>query len=166
MDPTWQLLPDPLSRDVFVSSESAVAPAVARAGGSLLGTGILRPFRRDQNGDFQSGSGAYLVRAAVGLVLGTICNSQTTYGELPWRTEFGSLLQLLRMRNNDGMLAQVAKRYAIDALTYWVPSVRVKETMLIPARKDRFYLKVVYDVVDQSGARVLVEGLQTAVPLG
>lgn len=166
MDPTWQLLPDPRSRDVFVSNENPVAPAVARVGGSLLGNGVLRPFRWGKNGDFENGRGAALVQAAVGLVLTTLCNSQTTYGELPWRTEFGSLLQVLRLRNNDGALVGLAKRYVVDTLVVWVPAVRVGQATLIPGRKDSLYLKVVYDVVDPTGARVIVEGLQTAVPLG
>lgn len=151
---------------MYVSNESPVAPAVARVGGGLLGNGVLRPFRWSKNGDFESGGGAALVRAAVGLVLMTICNSQTTYGELPWRTEFGSLLQVLRLRNNGGALVGLAKRFVIDTLAAWIPSVRVRQTTLIAGRKDTRFLKVVYDVVDPTGTRVVVEGLQTSVPLG
>lgn len=166
MDPTWQILPDPFSRDVYVSYESPIAPAVIRAGGSLLGHGLLRPFRRDKHGDFESGDGPALVRAAVGLVLGTICGSKTTNGELPWRTEFGSLLPLLRQRNNDQVLARVAKRHVIDALATWVPVVSVVDARLIPGPRDVLHIRVVYDIIDPGGTRVVVSGLQTAVPLG
>lgn len=167
VEPTWQILPDPLSRDVYDSAESAPVAETARAGGRLFGYGLLRPFRRDSNTeDFVTGEGAALIRAAVGLVLGTICQSETTMGELPWRTEFGSLLQGLRLRNNNTMLTSVFKQYVIDALERWVPAVDVVDVVIVQGKSQRFYLKVVYDVLDPAGTRVLVPGLQTAIPVG
>jgi phage baseplate assembly protein W len=52
-------------------------------------------------------------------------NSPLASGELPWRPEFGSNLYLLRNRQNDGTLADLARTYVVDALARWEPRVRV-----------------------------------------
>jgi phage baseplate assembly protein W len=167
VQPTWQILPDPFTGDIITDSEDV--PETGRVvGPSLFGRGLLRPLRRDGKGDFESGDGARLVRAAVGLVLGTVCSSDTTLGELPWRTEFGSLLMLVRLRNMGPALGDIARHYIVDALARWIPSVRIRavEVQAGTRRRDELRLKVVYDVVDPSGARVLVPGLETSIPLG
>lgn len=87
-------------------------------------------------------------------------------GELPWRTEFGALLQGLRLRNNNPELTNVFKQYVIDALERWVPAVDVVDVLIVQGRSTKFYAKVIYDVFDPTGTRVLVPGLQTAVPVG
>lgn len=167
MDPTWQIIPDNFTRDVFVSSDRAPFPEVARVDGKLFGHGLLRPLRRDDAGDFASGTGVALVRAAVGLVLGTVCSSDTTHGELPWRPEFGSLLHVLRLRNVDDTLADLARYLVVDALSKWVPAVRIVSVSITQQSQTyALYLRVVYDVMDRTGTRVLVPGLQTAVAVG
>jgi uncharacterized protein len=89
----------------------------------FLGFGLLRPFRRDQKADFAAAGGGALIRSAVGQILGTVGSSDFTQGELPWRTEFGSLLHLLRHQKNDRVLQELARVYVVDALKRWEPRV-------------------------------------------
>lgn len=62
----------------------------------FLGFGLLRPLRRDQKADFAAAGGGQFIRSAVGQILGTVGSSDFTQRELPWRTDFGSLLHVLR----------------------------------------------------------------------
>lgn len=166
---TWQILPDPLTPDVVAPSglytevpDTGRGPSVA-----LFGRGVLFPLRRAKSvDDFASGSGADLIRAGVALILSTVCSSKTSSGELPWRTEFGSLLQLLRNRNNDAALQGLARHYVAEALQRWLPVVQVRQVKFSKTNPYTLRMLVLYDVVDPQGVRVLVPGLQTAVPLG
>jgi len=91
----------------------------------LLGFGLVRPFRRDLKSDFASAGGEALVKSAVGQILGTMASSDFTEGELPWRTEFGSLLHLLRHQPNSDLLGELARVYVVDALGRWEPRIHV-----------------------------------------
>jgi phage baseplate assembly protein W len=93
----------------------------------VLGSGLLQPFRRDAKGDWAHGSDADLLKSNLEQVLGTVASSNFTVGELPWRPEFGSLLYLLRHRNNDAVLAELARQYVVDAVQVWEPRIRVKQ---------------------------------------
>jgi hypothetical protein len=152
----------------------------ALAGKSFLGFGLVRPFVRDQKGDFATAEGVALVRACVGQVLGTVGSSQTTQGELPWRPEFGSLLTLLRHRANDPVTAQLARVYVADALARWEPRVRVKSVIITRERsphagvggEDVLVVSVRYDfvvtgevVVEDITQRVVVSESGTAPPI-
>jgi phage baseplate assembly protein W len=164
MNPAWQILPDPITADVV-----GVSIARAETGRSItsgtLGRGLIRPFRRAKDGDFASATGVELVQSAVGLVLGTTCGSEVTQGELPWRTEFGTLLQQLRLRANSPALAELARNRVATALARWVPSVRVR-TVTVTRAIDTLSLRIVYDIVDPSGSKTVVHGLETSVALG
>ena len=100
----------------------------------FLGFGLLRPFRRDQKTDFAAGGGEAVVRSAVGQILGTIGSSDFTQGELPWRTEFGSLLHLLRHQKNDRILEELARVYVVDALKRWEPRVVVTSRLTVSSQ--------------------------------
>jgi uncharacterized protein len=91
----------------------------------FLGFGLLRPLRRDQKADFAAAGGEQLIRSAVGQILGTIGSSEATPGELPWRTEFGSLLHRLRHQKNDSVLQELGRVYVVDALKRWDPRIVV-----------------------------------------
>lgn len=107
-------------------SEDVTAPAVTRADASSpLGYGLLRPFRRDQKADFAAAGGIELVKSAVGQILGTLAGNNRISGELPWRTDFGSQLMLLRHRNNNLALADIAKAWIVEALQRWEPRVQI-----------------------------------------
>jgi phage baseplate assembly protein W len=170
VNPAWQIMPDPLTPDLTSAGQATAdtgrsVETGASVGSGVTGRGILRPFRRDKKADFANGEGIALIQSAVGLVLGTICSSDTTQGELPWRTEFGSLLYLLRMRNNSPALAELAANRVAGPLKVWVPAVRVRRVR-VTQDGDKARLGVGYDVTDPIGTKVLVSGLETSVPLG
>lgn len=158
-------MPDPMTIDLVVASQATADTGRSLTSSAISGRGILRPFRRDKKTDFSNGQGAALVRSAVGLVLGTICGSETSHGELPWRTEFGSLVHLLRMRNNSPALAELARNRIVGALQRWVPAVRVR-AVLVTQKGDKTTVSTRYDVVDPVGTKVLIAGLETVVPVG
>ncbi len=86
---------------------------------------LLIPFRRDRKRDFASGSGEELLRSKVIQALMTEGATPRSSGELPWRTNFGSGLSLLRHQRNDAVLKELARVYVRDALARWVPSARL-----------------------------------------
>ena len=61
----------------------------------------------------------------VGQILGTIGASDVTPGELPWRTEFGSLLHRLRHQKNASVLQELARVYVVDTVKLWEPRIVV-----------------------------------------
>ncbi len=127
--------------------------------------GLLRPFRRDRKTDFASGGGEAAIRSAVGQILGTMAASEFTQGETPWRTEFGSLLHLLRHQKNDALLQELARVHVVDALKRWEPRVQVTSVRFSRARRegaDVLAVRVSYQVVSnhsvtETGGRQLVE---------
>ena len=136
----------------------------------LLGRGLSIPFRRDRQRDWASASGEALVRSAVAQVLGTVGASDFTQGELPWRTEFGSLLHLLRHQKNDVALREMAKVYVQDALRRWEP--RIMMTRLDAERLDdnqgsKLVLRLRYNVIQRNvpGNQVLLEGIEQTIAL-
>ena len=134
----------------------------------LIGYGLLRPFQRGAR-DFVTGGGADAVKSAVGQILGTLGASATTQGEIPWRTELGSLLHLLRHQNNDAALQELARVYVTDALQRWEPRVRVTGVKVTRERqegKDVLAIRVRYSVLS-TGAQSspLVGGIEQTVTL-
>lgn len=96
----------------------------------ILGFGLTRPFQRDQRSDLAAAGDERLIRSCVGQILGTVGSSEFTQGELPWRTEFGSLLYLLRLQKNDNVLQELARVYVVDALARWEPRVVVSSVQV------------------------------------
>lgn len=129
-------------------------PAPSSPGSSVtrtvIGGSVIAPFRRDGKGDIANAAGFELIRSNVELILGTIASSNYTLGELPWRPEFGSLLHLLRFRNNDDILRELAQQYVIDAIELWEPRVRIKNSRIeqdVTARTLKII--IVYDVISR-----------------
>jgi phage baseplate assembly protein W len=87
--------------------------------------GLLAPFRRDRKRDFASDDGDDLLASKVLEVLATEGATARSSGELPWRTAFGTPLQLLRHQNNDVALAELARVYVRDAFRRWLPEARL-----------------------------------------
>jgi hypothetical protein len=90
-------------------------------------SGILTPFRRDRKRDFASGDAEELLSSKVEQLLGTEGATARSSGELPWRTAFGTPLQLLRHQRNDAILAEIARVYVRDALRKWLPEAQLIE---------------------------------------
>jgi hypothetical protein len=149
-----------------LSSPPAAAPASSgsASAASVLAAGVVRrarrglliPFRRDGASDFANGTGGELVRSAVEQVLGTRCAGPANEGELPWRSEFGSLIHLARHRNNDAVLEELVRQWSVDALARWLSSVRVTGCR-IERQKDEngnesiLVARVFYEVVARGG---------------
>lgn len=98
---------------------------------SFLGNGIRRPFRRDEKNDFANASGLELVLSCAGQVLGTRAQSPSGSGELPWRTEFGSKIHLIRHRNNNVLTREIARTFAQEALAKWEPRLLVVDVTIV-----------------------------------
>ena len=82
---------------------------------------LLIPFRRDKKRDFAVGSGEALLASKVRQALLTEGATARSSGELPWRTNFGAALALLRHQRSDAALKELARVYVRDALKRWVP---------------------------------------------
>lgn len=167
----------PASYSWPLSSPPAAAPSSSDSSdgaAALLGSttgfakrGLLAPLRRGAS-DFVSGEGAELINSGIRQVLGTRCSSATTQGELPWRTDFGSLLQHARHKNNDAVLEALLNQWAVDAVARWMPSIRVTRTTYEKPRDDRgnetiARLRVWWELIGRGG-QVVGSG-STRVPL-
>lgn len=132
------------------------------------GFGLVRPFRRDQKSDFAADGGERLIRSAVGQILGTMAGSDSTQGEVPWRTEFGSLLHLLRHQRNDAVLSELARVYVVDALKRWEPRVVVTSVKVTRERHDGdnvLAIRLRYNIISTNspGNNVIVPGVEQTV---
>jgi phage baseplate assembly protein W len=108
----------------LTSSENGDFYSIA-PGAAVTGFGILRPFSRDDLGDFLNGGAENLVRSAVGQVLGTRAAAGQRMGELRWRPEFGSQLYRLSHSNANNILEEIAQYYVVEALSRWEPRIKV-----------------------------------------
>jgi phage baseplate assembly protein W len=138
-----------------------------------LGAGLVRPFQRDGKSDFANSSGVALVKACIGQILGTQAGSNFSQGELPWRTEFGSLLHTLKHKRNDAALADLTRTYVAEAIRRWEPRVRLKHvevTRDVSELKNENVLSIRlrYDIVasNTAGNDVLVRDVAQTVTVG
>lgn len=136
----------------------------------FLGFGLTRPFQRDLRSDFAAAGGEQLIRSAVGQILGTIGSSASTPGELPWRTDFGSLLHVLRHQRNDNVLQELARVYVVDALKRWEPRVVVTSVQISREQQDGenvLAIKVRYDVISTNtpGNNKVLSGVKQTILL-
>lgn len=137
---------------------------------AFLGFGLTRPFQRDGRADFAAAGGEQIVRSAVGQALGTVGASETTPGELPWRTDFGSLLHRLRHQKNDSVLQELGRVYVVDALKRWEPRVIVTDVRIARESHDGenvLAIRLRYDVISSNtaGNNVILLGIDQTVRL-
>ena len=133
-----------------------------------LGRGVTRPFRRDGRGDFATATGAALVSAAVGQILGTIADSAVNVGELPWRPDFGSKLHLLRHSPNNEALVETARVFVIEAVQRWEPRVRISNVEISRDETEgsggnKLTIRLRYAFVELQTGVAIFEDLETAV---
>jgi phage baseplate assembly protein W len=94
--------------------------------------------------------------------------SDFTQGELPWRTEFGSLLHLLRHQKNDAVLQELARAHVADALKRWEPRVQLTSVQ-VTRERDRgenvLAIRLRYNIISANvpGNNVLIEGVEQAL---
>ena len=107
-----------------IPTEPDAAALLAPSAAISTRSGLLTPFRRGPR-DFINGTGAVLVSSKILQALGTRCEGGTHSGELLWRGDFGSMIELARHQNNDDVLTELLRQWCSDALAKWVPEVRV-----------------------------------------
>ena len=113
---------------------------------------LIAPFRRDRKRDFASDDGAELLKSKVLQALMTRGTTPRSSGELPWRTAFGSGLDLLRHQRNDDVLTELATVYVKDTLKKWVPEV---EVIKVDIKQDTSCLQLAVHLA--SGQQVLAK---------
>ncbi len=165
---SFPLLPEPSGTTAAPSAGVDIEGPARGTGNEFLGFGLLRPFRRDLKADFAADGSERLIRSAVGQILGTMAGSDFTQGELPWRTEFGSLLHLLRHQRNDAVLQELARVYVVDALKRWEPRVVVTSVKVTRERQDGenvLAIRLRYNVISTNvpGNNVLLQGVEHTV---
>ena len=165
---SYSLLTDESTTAPVAATSSLAEPFSSLSGGQFLGFGLLRPFRRDLKSDFASAGGEILLRSAVGQVLGTMAQSEVTHGELPWRTEFGSRLHLLRHRKNDAVLQELARAYVVEALKRWEPRIAVTSVSATRETLDGanvLTLRIRYNLISTNvtGNNVLLAGVEQEI---
>ena len=138
-------------------------PLASASAAASLGFGLLSPMQRNQHGDFASGGDVDLIRANVAEVLGIEGQTDSLDGELQWRPELGAQLTILKHRANDGLTAQIAQVYVGDALSRWVPRVRLKKVTTTPVYvaaqgggPDGLILSLVYDIVASAHTNTVI----------
>lgn len=144
----------------------AAVTGTEQRGEGAIGFGLLRPFQRDRKADFAADGGERLIRSAVGQILGTMGSSESTQGEIPWRTELGSLLRLLLHQRNDSVLQELARVHVVDALKRWEPRVRVKSVKATRERQDGenvLAIRLRYDIVSSAGSNVIIPDVEQTV---
>lgn len=167
MAQTWPTLLDPVTPQVLVRAITRAETGRSLDTSGAIGRGLLRPFRRDSKQDFVNGEGVLLIAASIGQILGTICGSEISSGELPWRTEFGSLLHLLRLRNNSPALIEEARAYVAMALSRWEPRARITGVRVLQQiNTNRLVIKIAWRPQSRGTDRVVVPGLETEIALG
>ena len=163
---SFPLAPEPPTAPPEAAPPEVAARSMHDVTQGFLGFGLLRPFRRDLKADFAADGGERLVRSAVGQILGTMAGSDFTQGEMPWRTEFGSLLYLLRHRRNDAVLQELARVYVVDALKRWEPRVVVTSVQMTRERQDGenvLAIRIRYNIVDRASGTVLLQSIDQTV---
>ncbi len=137
----------------------------------FIGFGIITPFRRGSN-DFVSSGNLPFLQSLISQVLGTASDSDYTQGELPWRTEFGSLVHFIRHQTNNDVAAELGRVYVADALARWVPQIRLNRINVEKKKGPDGRLTVLlislnYDVIgiNRPGNDVLIPNVNQSVAL-
>jgi phage baseplate assembly protein W len=159
MPASWTLQPEQAAQQ-----NAADGSLVARGAPLFLTRGIITPFRRDEKSDFANDDDVDVVRSNVEQVLGTMARSETGVGgELPWRTEFGSLMHLARHRNNNVVLQEILRSYVTSALARWETRARVTDVQVSSSGR-ALRAQVLFNVVDRSG-NVIARDQRAQLPL-
>lgn len=144
-------------------------PSPANTSQPFLGSGLLRPFVRDQKNDFANSVGVDLIKACVAQILGTFASDPngTMQGEIPWRPSFGSRIYLLKHRKGP-MLNELARHYALEAIQQWEPRVTISSCVASFDEDTRTLLvQLRYNVISQNvaGNNVLFQDVDQDVTI-
>ncbi len=168
VESTYPLVSVPASPSPGFTEGEGFSPATFA---DFIGIGILTPFQRAAN-DFVNGGGTKFLQSMIGQVLAVRSDSDFTSGELPWRTEFGSILHHLRHQSNDEVREELAQVHVADALARWIPQIRLKAVVVSAeqgpdGRNNVLRIVLRYDVIglNQAGNEVLIPDVDQTVTL-
>jgi len=166
LTPTAPAAPPPPNPVALISS-SIFSPTVP----AFLGSGLIRPFVRDQKNDFANDNGVNVIKACVGQILGTFASddSGSMQGELLWRPSFGSRLYLLKHKKGP-LLIEASRHYVTDALAKWEPRVtNIRVTSAFFPSQLALFVDLIYDVIAKNvpGNQVIAPGVkqQVGIPM-
>ena len=91
----------------------------------MVARNLLIPFRRDRKRDLATGEAEALLASKVRQVLLTDGSTPRSSGELPWRTNFGAGLGLLRHQASEVLLRELAHTYVREAVARWIPGAQL-----------------------------------------
>jgi Bacteriophage baseplate protein W len=170
-------MPAAVTYPLASTGSQAASSATAAQGVSLgqglefLGFGLLTPFGRGAS-DFHNGGGLAHLQSMIGQVLVTMAGSDFTEGELPWRSDFGSLLHFLRHKQNTEVTAELARVYVGEALAKWIPQVILKDVRTekregTDGEENVLEIRLTYDVIsiNQPGNPVLAQSISQTIPV-
>jgi len=154
---------------IEASAGAAGANAASAGERSLLGYGLLTPFRRDRKADFTAGGGYELVRSAIAQVLAVRADDGRMTGELPWRPEFGSLLHRLQYANLDEAYGDLVRSRVVSAIDRWEPRARVMKVQVLRGLDAQgqvsAFVRVEFQIVQAGSGNVLAGTEKLDVPL-
>lgn len=173
-NPTTSVIVGPLTLSTATITEEdnlarnlqrrALAERVER---DFLGCGLTIPFRRASR-DFENSCGVELIRSTVRQILGTRAAVGAYPGDLEWRPDFGSKLWVLRHRNNDTGLREVAAAYVHEALQQ-EPRVSVTsiQPRTSPSDPNTLEIAVRYEIIQENvaGNRVVLPEFEEVITI-
>jgi len=132
-----------------------------------FGHGIICPFIRDGKGDFAHGTGRALLRSDIAELIGIIGPTATTPGELPWNTEIGSRVLLMKHRRmHVEMIRATADQMAAGVVRRWEKRARPGPTeVVVDYNRQEMRLRFSYIPLGRSTAQG-VESVEFTVPQG
>lgn len=157
--PAWSVSP---SAQVLPQSASEAPYLRGTSGGLALG--LART-----SSDFRvAASPRELVRDSIVQILGIRADDGRSYGELPWRPEFGSLLHRLLYMNLDEGFAALVRARVVGAISTWEPRCRVRDVVIERIDEQggtHGVITVHYDVVQAGTGQLVVAAEKVTVHL-
>lgn len=98
-----------------------------------FGAGLIAPFQRDNIGDVANSSGAAVLNADIGELLGIQGPTPGAPGELAWRPELGSRLHTLRHRKlHSELVRATAEQMIVSVMRQYENRVRITSITVEP----------------------------------
>ena len=96
------------------------------------GNGIICPFQRDGKGDFANADGLDLLKSDIGELIGVIGPTTQQPGELPWNTELGSRVLMMKHRGLHAEMVRANADQLVSApVRRWENRARVRSTEVV-----------------------------------
>ncbi len=96
------------------------------------GHGIVCPFQRDGKGDFANDGGLSLLKSDIAELIGIIGPTVQQPGELPWNTEVGSRVLMMKHRGLHAEMVRATAEQMVSApVRMWEKRARVGPTEVV-----------------------------------